>query len=571
MTELERQAYLHAVADLAAATRAERGRIVTRLASTLGVTDRTAWRNLRAFGFRPERAARADKGVSVVSTGDLVQVARMTARARGKRGQVNMPMSEAHRVAVELGSTAGEVSYKQVTRLLNQAGLARRQMSAPEPGISRVSKRPNQVWFFDISVAIQWYFRDESGKRIDLLPDAGARFYAGKVDNFRKIKRVIHRFVLTDHCSGAYYVRYYYTSGERPEDVVDFFYHAMADKPDVAQAYPFRGIPEIMVMDQGPANKSALVTELLKALDVEVQLHKPKNAKASGSVETRHGHWQSSFEGRLAQRFAADLGELNGWAERFCALACAERPHARHGNTPIEAWLTLPAAQLRECPERDIFFELAATHPKIATLTNRLWLRARGREWQIRGEHIYPGQKVAYRLAPFNEAGIRVWDEHDRELSADEITRDAYGFPDEAAHRHVWGDEDAKGSTAPVAPARALVAEVDGERGQRPDEALVPTMFDDLDDRLAELAQKRAYLSHRGQEWERPESGPASAEPRLGPLQALDEVFRRLGRPIGRDGAWWRERIGDGLTRAELDQAWDDFTTLDATAAAGAR
>lgn len=571
MNELERQAYLHAVADLAAAARTERGRIVGRLAATLGITVRSAWRNLRAFGWHPERATRADKGDSVVSQEDLLQVARMTARARGKRGQVNLPMREAHRIAAEQGTTAGEVSYKQVTRRLNEAGMGRRQMSAPKAGISRVSRRPNHAWFFDISVAIQWYFRDEAGKRIDLYPDAGARYYSGKPENFKKIIRIIHRFIAVDHASGCYYVRYYYTAGERPEDVADFFHRAMSAKAH-AEVMPFRGLPEILVMDQGPANKSALITNLLEALDVQVELHMAGNAKASGSVETRHNHWQQNFEGRLAQRFARDLDELNSWAEGFCALANAERPHTRHGRTPIEAWLDLPAAELRECPERDIFLELASTHPKIATLDNRLWLRTRGRTWQIRGENIHAGQKVAYRLFPFSEAGIRVWDEWERELSADEITFDSYGFPDEAAHRHVWGDEQAQGSAAPATPGQALVAEVDGQSGAQPAAPLVPTMFDDLGQRLAQLAERRAYLSRRGQEWQRPEAGPATDEPVLGLAQALDEVFRRLGRPIGRDGAWWRERIGAGITRSGLDQAWLDFTAShDATAAGGAR
>ena len=418
MSELERQAYLHAVADLTAAARAERGEIVRRLASTLGITERSCWRNLRSFGWRPDREVRADKGTSAVSREDLIQVARMSARARGKRGQVNMPMREAHRVAVEQGTSAAEVSYKQVTRLMAREGMGRRQMSAPAPGISRVSRRPNQAWFFDISVAIQWYFRDEAGKRMDLHPDAGARYYSGKPDNFRKIKRIIHRFIVVDHASGAYYVRYYYTAGERPEDVADFFCRAMSAK-ERPEVNPFRGLPEILVMDQGPANKSALIVNLLQALEVKFELHKAGNAKASGAVETRHHHWQETFEGRLAQRFARDLEELNTWCEGFCALANAERPHSRHGRAPIEAWLDLPSAQLRECPERDVFLDLASTHPKIATLDNRLWLRARNRTWQIRGENIHPGQKISFRLFPFSDSGIRVWDGWERELAAE--------------------------------------------------------------------------------------------------------------------------------------------------------
>ncbi len=554
MTDLERIACLNALQDLRQArTRHERGIVVKRLADTMGVTVRTAYRRLEKLGWKTGRSERRDKGSSRVSEDGLVEIATMVAQARNKRGQPNLPVKEAHRVAQELGLEAAGLSYRQLQRRLNQKGLGLRHMRAPEASITRVSCHPNHVWQLDASQAVQWYFRDPStGKKLDLYPDAGARFY--KLEHVKKVRKTIHRYVVTDHTSGCYFVRYYYVGGERPEDVIDCLFRAMAPK-GLNGAYPFRGVPRHIVFDLGPANKSALVTNLLDELGITYEFHKPKNAKASGSVETRHNHWQRSFEGRLAQRFAEDLDQLNHLALHSCALFNADerRRHSRHGLPPMEAWLRITAKQLVECPGRDTFFQLATTTKKVATLDNRHHLRADSRRWEIRGENVHGRQKVTFRLAPFSESGIRVWDEWGRELAATEIFVDANGFALNG-RRHVWHDDDAPGATAPPTAAQRISKTVeDGEARKT-----LP-VFDDLEDRV----RRQTYLARQGREWA-PQDTPVAADPVLGSLDAREEIFRRLGRPlIGEVGRWWLERIGDGITVRGLEAAWLEFQQLD--------
>jgi len=53
----------------------------------------------------------------------------------------------------------------------------------------------------------------------------------------------------------------------------------------------------------------------------------------------------------------------------------------------------------------------------------------------------------------------------------------------------------------------------------------------------------------------------------MGSLEAREEIVRRLGRPLGADGAWWRDRIGNGVTPDQLEALWEEFTTADASAA----
>ena len=554
MTDLEREAYTHAVADmLVAPDDHTRAAIAKRTAALTGRSLQTVYARLRQLGWQSGRKARADRGTSAVAVADLEPVSEMLAAARNKRGQPNLPGREAHRICQEQGMAAGTVSYGHMLRLLHRSGLGLRHMRAPEAAIPRVTDHPNHVWFFDISIAIQWYFRDEAtGKKLDAYSDGDARFYEGKLHNFRKINKIIHRYVVTDHYTGAYYVRYYYSAGERAEDVVDFLWHAMSDKGALAQAWPFRGLPRRLVMDQGSANKSALVRNLLEELDIIPMYHKPKNAKASGSVETRHNHWQRSFEGRLRARKVPvqDLDELNGLAAKSAAVMNATRPHTRTKKPPMEVWVAIAPEQLREAPARAIVFQLATTSSRTATLTAELYLRAHPRKWQVAGEHVHAGQKVRFRLSPFCDVGIRVWDEFDRELAATPIDLDGVGFPT-TGHFHKFDDAEHKGATAPTTPAQALAREVLG--GER--EVDLP-VFSNLDQLLA----RQAYLSQPGIAWEARATAIA-AEPVIASLTARQEIVRRLERPLSAtEGAWWREAIGAGVTESRLDELYATFT-----------
>ncbi len=536
-----------------ARTPRQRAAIVARLAELLGCTTQTAYRKLHAAGWDSGRAARSDKGERAVSREEVEELATILARGRNKRGQPNIPASEAHRLAVEHGLGAGRASYSTVARRLREEGMSLGHMRAAQPSVARVSAHPNHVWFFDISIAIQWYFRDEAGQKLDLYTDAGARFYEGKRQNFTSSRQVIHRFLVVDHASGAYYCQYYYSAGENAADVVDFLWRAMSPKPHAGEALPMRGLPRRMVFDQGPANKSQSVRNLLEGLDVEPEWHAPRNAKASGAVETRHNHWQRSFEGRLALQPARHLLELNAHAERLCALQGGdpERAIARHGMAPLAAWATISAGQFREAPGRDEFLQLAASDPRTGTLNNWMHLRADGLTWQLKGRDLCPGQKVTYRLSPWTEAGVRAWDKQGRELACERIAFDKLGFAVNGL-RHEWDNPDAQGAAHPEPIAQAIARKV--ASGELAPPSL--DVFGGLDERL----DRQRYLAPQPQPWERP-STPLAAEPVMGDLDAREEVARRLARNLNaQEAQWWRERAARGLVASDLDAALAEFT-----------
>lgn len=567
MTDLERTACITVLGDLRAATSARAKRqIIQTLASRFGKSESAVRGWLKQVGHTTGRAPRADRGATAERLREEVLVVGAWLGAnRNKLGQPNMTMKEAWRLAGEQGLGIGALSYAQFTRTLNTLGFGIEHLCAPAAGITNVPDHANHVWLFDISVGIQWYFRDANGRRLDQYSDAGARFYAGKAANFDASRPVLHRFAMVDLWSGAYYVRYYYTPGERAEDVVDFWYHATSPKGAHAEVFPFRGLPRRVIMDQGPANKSGLVRTLLDELDVKVELHAPGNAKASGGVETRHNHWQRSFESRLRLLPAENLEEINRVALAFCAEANAARPMTRTTRaaqirTPMELWTRITAEQLREPPERAVFFQLAAGARSEGTLDGRLYLRADGRTWQISGPHVHRGQKVDFRIAPFAEQGVRVWDKHGRELAALEIRFDAVsGLPQNGRIRRFDSEEHA-GAAQPTPPAQQIAAKV--AKGDI--DVTLPSVFDPL----ARLAERQAYLVPAGQAWTPKGASALAEEPAMDNLAAREEVVRRIGRGLTvEERGWWIEAVGDGLTSSRFEELYAEFTGAGAAVA----
>lgn len=550
MDDYARQVYLDAVGQLRLAPHGDRrAEIVSQVRDRLGASVATIYRNLGKLGWESGRKPRSDKGSSVVTPEAAREVAKLCARGRDNRGRPQMPVTEAVEVVVGQGLLPPEISTSTVLRALYADGLGPRQMGAPEPGITRVSLYPNHVWFVDVSPCIQWYFRDDKGKYLDQYSDGAARFYAGKPHNFPKKKLL--RYLVTDHYSGAYFAWYVYAEGENSLDMVDFLWRAMSPKkhPD---AFPLRGRPKYLVMDQGPAGKSALVQNLLKALDVQLQLHAPGNAKASGSVEARHYVWQRRFESRLAAIKARDLEQVNTLAEQTASAHNSRRPHTRHGHPPMAIWARITHEQLREAPPRALFYQLAAANPRTAVLTSKLWLRAEGRVWQIRGENLWAGQKVSYRLSPFLDQGIRVWTLTGQELAAGEVPFNEAGFPTANAHTHTWDNPADAGARAPLTSGQELAAHV----AAGAEAVEVPDLFADL----AAEAERQHYLMATGTPWE----GTASvlaAPPLLGRVEALSRAAELLDRwlsdaEIGALSA----AIGEGCTEADLVAALQEVT-----------
>ena len=541
-----------------AATPKERSAVVKRIASMLDVTVATVYRRMRKKGWTSGRKKRKDAGTTSVSSSDLAMLTRLQASAVNKRGRPNLPLTEAYRMAQDQGLLDSDVTYSQVARVARAQGCGPTQLRAREASVARVSTYPNHVWFVDISVALQWHLKDADGKRISLRPNPEL-LYEGKRERLAGLREVLHRYTIVDHCTGAFYVQYYYSAGENAYDVVDFLCRAMQAKRQPG-GFPFRGVPKRLVADQGSAFKNYMVQNLTEGLGIEVELHAPGNAKASGAVETRHRHWQASFEARLAQTHVGDLVALNEAAEDFAAVYQAQRPFRRALTQlpSMERWVRITDAQLVEPPARQVFMQLAAGKVEERVVDAYLRVRFENRWFELAGEHpVWPGQKVKVQRTPMLDVAVRVWDELDREYAVTELDFDEHGFP-ENGRSHEWDNAERAGASAPQTAAKKAFAATKAVAKVGTEEPVTDMggLFDDLS---RQVAQQQYLRARTGTPWKGPETGLEG--PPLSSLDARERVVARLGRGLSLDeGRWWRERLGDGVTEARFDALFTEFT-----------
>lgn len=79
-----------------------------------------------------------------------------------------------------------------------------------------------------------------------------------KPENLIKIRNTrIVRYIVVDHCSGNFYLRYEQAAGEDAKGFLDTLIDAITDRgpQDV-----MHGVPEILYTDPGPGPASSLVT-----------------------------------------------------------------------------------------------------------------------------------------------------------------------------------------------------------------------------------------------------------------------------------------------------------------------
>jgi len=190
-----------------------------------------------------------------------------------------------------------------------------------------------------------------------------AKFYKNKPDNFAKIasKRVL-RYVAVDHCSGAFYCRYYNVPGENAETMFDFLMHAMGPKDK--QHNPFEGVPRLLYWDKGSANGSSLIINLLRGLGVEWHAHIKGNSRAKGSVEKHNDIIERAFESRLAFTHIQSIEQLNACCEQWQRRFQAEQRHSRHGMTRFAAWRRITPEQLIARPPLEICRILLTSEPQ---------------------------------------------------------------------------------------------------------------------------------------------------------------------------------------------------------------
>ena len=451
-----------AATSLAGAGHGDKGRIAREQAAALGCDTKTLYRQMVEAGFGGARKQRSDAGLLSVSKAEVMTGMSIKAAAQRANGKDNMgvtvmaELTRANGLAAlgRLDSDSGElvpVSDSTLRRAIRSYQLDLKTLRAPAPHRGAKSLHPNHVWQIDASVCVLFYL-DTGGLGVMEHDE----FYKNKPENIqKKVKAMVIRYVLTDHYSGAVYVRYY-LGAESGEMLCAFFVEAIQARAH--EKDPFHGVPFIVVVDPGSANKGQRFQTMCRQLGVRVIVHRPKNPRAKGSVEKHNDLVERGFECRLVGLAVETLEQLNSEADIWRRYFNGTQVHRRHGHTRYGFWQTIRAEQLRLAPAPEICRALETDQRCERTVNGEMTVNFDGRVFTVAHlAHLRVKQKVVIAQNPYRRDAVvvvEIEDGQEKLLLCPEVSFDAAGFRADAP---TWGvDFKSFADTPAVKDMRAL-------------------------------------------------------------------------------------------------------------------
>lgn len=443
----ERIIHLKQVADqLAHAGHGEKGRIALEQAAYLGCDTKTLYRQLTEAGFGGSRKRRSDAGCLTVSKAEVMAMQQIKMAAQRANGKDNMAVGVAAELARANGLAAlgrvdietGEVkpvSDATLRRALRTYKLDLKTLRQPAPHRGARSLHPNHVWQIDASVCVLFYL-DKGGLGVMEADE----FYKNKPENFeKKTKAMVIRYVCTDHYTGTVFFRYY-LGAESGEMLCAFFIEAMQARTHDKD--PFHGVPFIVVVDPGSANKGQRFQTLCRQLGVRVIVHRPKNPRAKGSVEKHNDIIERGFESRLVGLVVETLEQLNAEADVWRRYFNGTQVHRRHGHTRYGFWQTIRAEQLRLAPAPEICRALETDQRCERKVNGDMSVNFDGRVFTVDHlSNLRVGQKVVVAQNPYRRDAVLIVEQdeggQEKLLLCPEIAFDAAGQRKDAP---TWGE-----------------------------------------------------------------------------------------------------------------------------------
>lgn len=359
----------HVYQSMSGLAEGEAGRKALELAEHYGVTRQTIFRYAAIKGLR-WRKEKNTKGSTRVSEDTLKAAGALLLASRRTSNEIPLPACDAKEMLEDSGVDTG-VSTSRFLTLMREREINKDALLQPSPHQTMLSEHPNHVWQFDVTNCLQYFLDDKGmGER-----DADMTLYKNKiVQTAKSIKKELLRYAVVDHCTGAFFLWYYYASGERAIDGADFLYKAMRPKNEIIEQtwngssgsklgkYHFHGVPFMLIPDRGSIITNKANENLLKALRIKVEPHMPGNPRAKGSIEGLM-HIINRFEANLKFKRPRDLAELNAWALDWCIKF--NGVNLMRGVAPRSAmWSTIRAEHLRLCPEWHIY-KMLIRRPEI--------------------------------------------------------------------------------------------------------------------------------------------------------------------------------------------------------------
>ena len=352
----------------------ERTNEVKRLAKYYNCSISTIWRKANKAGIRV-RKERSNKGETAVDEWILEHAAALINKSRRKNDKFTFDIKEIYKHMQEDLGIVIDVSYPRFCELLRERGLTVSEFKKATPHVQVISEYPNQLHQFDVSICLQWYFDDKKGE-LEENTDLKRKYYSNKIEQTvekeLRGKKKLHRYVLVDHTSGAFFFWYYNALGENSIDGADFLFKAWSSKKELVSTitkeeyngiYQFQGLPKILYTDQGAILKRKALKNLMESLNIQVEFHQSGNPRAKGMVEGLMNIIEKGFESRLKIYGIKNIDELNAYALKWCVERNLLKGFRGAKVSRIELWRKIKPEQFIKCPAYDIWAALIQEDP----------------------------------------------------------------------------------------------------------------------------------------------------------------------------------------------------------------
>lgn len=418
------------IRDIARFENSERRAMIQYYAKQIGKSEKTLYRILKARGNGSGRKRRCDLGERRIDISDeqFLEIVSLIVKSAGKKyKRPKMPLWKAIETAERMGIIEkGILSVGTLNRWMLDHGLAKSQIASNTRYREMQSEHPNHVHQFDTSVCAQWYLQDDNTLKYK-------KNYKNK--NLDK-RRCIKRFLLVDHLTGAFFVRYYLD--ESLGTCLEFLFDAWGNKPKIGDLdYIFRGVPRILYTDNGIWLQSSIGKTVCDNLGIELISHLPEVARATGSVETHQWKWETAFETELMEYPARTLEELNERAYKFALYYNLDRKHTRYGLPRFEAWGKIKKEELRELPENKGVLKALAMSCKVErTIKYNGRINYNGKQYRVNDDRLW-GKKVLIGPDIFSKDFGIIVDCEGQKYKVEKLELNEWGY---SKHGVKWGD-----------------------------------------------------------------------------------------------------------------------------------
>ena len=321
--------------------------VIREVAAAYDVSESTVY---RALTHRPAPRAvqRVDQGTPRVLPAEQLEqycevIAALKLRTTNKQGR-HLSTAEAIRLLEVYGvetpsgflqAPAAVLKKSTVNRYLKHWGLDWRRLRREPPAVRFQAQYSNELWQFDISPSDLKHIQ---------APDW--------VDE-TKGPPTLMLYSIVDDRSGVAYQEYHCTYGESVEAALQFLFNAMTPKTDAR--FPLSGRPTALYMDNGPVAKSHVFHQVMRYLDIAVQMHMPRDhdgrrttARSKGKVERPFRTVKEVHETLYHFHAPHTEAEANAWLCNYL-LRYNDSPHRSEPQSRLEDWVQhLPPEGLRE-------------------------------------------------------------------------------------------------------------------------------------------------------------------------------------------------------------------------------